>query len=129
MGCCLRGASISYGLPEVVDCMGDGDRIDAIVISFSKAFDLVPHDRLLMKIANLGVDSRVVAFVGESLLGCKQGVRVGGHYQRKLKCGVPQRNILGPVLFLAFTNDIWRIIGHTIRLFTDNCVIYKKKYQ
>ena len=31
--------------------MDNGDRIDAIVIDFSKAFDLVPHDRLLMKIA------------------------------------------------------------------------------
>jgi len=41
--------------------MDNGNRIDAIIIDFSKAFDLVPHDRLLMKIANSGVDSRVVA--------------------------------------------------------------------
>ena len=41
--------------------MDNGDRIDAIVITISKAFHLVPHDRLLMKIAMSGVDSRVVA--------------------------------------------------------------------
>ena len=40
--------------------LDDGDRIDAIIIDFSKAFDLVPHGRLLTKIANSGVDSRVV---------------------------------------------------------------------
>jgi hypothetical protein len=47
--------------------MGNGDRIDAIVIDFSKAFVLVPHDRLLMKIANSGVVLRVVAWVKEFL--------------------------------------------------------------
>jgi hypothetical protein len=43
--------------------MDNGDRIDAIAIDFSKAFDLVPHDRLLMKIPISGVDSRIVAWV------------------------------------------------------------------
>ena len=39
-----------------MDSMDNGDRIDAIVIDISKAFDLVLHDRLFMKIANSGVD-------------------------------------------------------------------------
>jgi hypothetical protein len=39
------------------------DRSDVIVIDFSKAFDLVPRDRLLVEIAVLGVDSRVAAWV------------------------------------------------------------------
>ena len=52
--------------------MVNGDRIDAIVIHFSRAFDLVPHDRLLMKIANSGVVLRVVAWVREFLLGRTQ---------------------------------------------------------
>jgi hypothetical protein len=54
---------------DIADFMNNGDKIDAIVIDFSKAFDLVPHDQLLMKIANSGVDSRVVAWVREFLLG------------------------------------------------------------
>ena len=57
--------------------MDNGDRIDAIVIDFSKAFDLVPHDRLLMKIAIWGMDSGVVAWVREFLLGRTQRVGVG----------------------------------------------------
>jgi hypothetical protein len=52
--------------------MDNGDRIDAIVIDFSKTFDLVPHYRLLMKIANAGVGSRAVAWVREFLLGSTQ---------------------------------------------------------
>ena len=40
--------------------------------------------------------------------------------------GVPQGSVLGPVLFLAYVNDIWRNIESTIRLFADVCVMYKK---
>jgi hypothetical protein len=45
---------------------------------FFKAFDLVPHDRLLTKIVALVVDSRVVVWIREFLLGRTQRVRVGG---------------------------------------------------
>jgi len=45
---------------DITDSMDNGDRIDAIIIDFSKAFDLVQSDRLLMKIPISGVDSRLV---------------------------------------------------------------------
>jgi hypothetical protein len=44
-------------------------RINAIIIDFSKAFDLDPYDQLLMKIAALGMDSRVVICIRKFLLG------------------------------------------------------------
>ena len=52
--------------------------IDAIIVDFSKAFDLVPYGRLLTKIANSGVDYRVVVCIREFLLDLTQRVRVGG---------------------------------------------------
>ena len=48
------------------DALDNGDRIDAIIVDFSKAFDLVPHGRLLVKIANSGVDARVDLWIKES---------------------------------------------------------------
>ena len=54
-----------------------GVGIDAIIIDFGKAFDLVPHDRLPRKLAALGEDSMVVIWVREFLLGRKQRVRIG----------------------------------------------------
>ena len=39
---------------------------------------------------------------------------------------VQQGSVLGPLLFLAYVNDIWRNTESTIRLFADDCVIYKK---
>ena len=113
---------------DIADSMDNGDRIDAIVIDFSKAFDLVPHDRLLMKIAISGVDSRIVAWVREFLRGRTQRVKVRGELSEEVRVtsGVPQGSVLGPLLFLVYVNDIWRNIESTIRLFADDCVIYKK---
>ncbi len=68
---------------DMADSLDEGDRTDAIIIDFSKAFDLVPHDRLLMKIAETGVDLRVVLWIKDFLLGHSQRVRVDGHYRRK----------------------------------------------
>jgi hypothetical protein len=105
-----------------------GDKIDAIIVDFSKAFDLVPHGRLLTKIVNSGVDSRVVLWVREFLLGSTQRVRVGGQLSAEVRVtsGIPQGSVLGPLLFLAYVNVIWRNMESTIRLFADDCVIYRK---
>jgi len=51
-------------------------RTGALIIDFPKAFSLVPHDRLLTKIAATGVFLRVVVWVTEFLSGCSQKVRV-----------------------------------------------------
>ena len=102
--------------------------MDAIIIDFSKAFDLVPHDRLLKKIAASGVDSRVVIWIREFLIGRSQRVRVERHYSEEVRVtsGVPQGSVLGPLLFLAYVNDIWRNSDSKTRLFGDDCIIYRK---
>jgi len=82
---------------DIADSMNNGNRIDTIVINFSKAFDLIPNYRLLMKIVILGMYMRVVAWVREFLLGLMQRVRVGGQLSEEVRVtsGVPQGSVLG----------------------------------
>jgi hypothetical protein len=44
----------------------------------------------------------------------------------KITSGVSQGSVLGPLLFLVYVNDIWRNIDSSIRLFADDCIIYKQ---
>jgi hypothetical protein len=113
---------------DIADSLDEGVSIDAIIIDFSKAFDLVPHDRLLMKLAASGVDSRLVVWVREFLVGRTQRVRVEGQLSEEVRVtsGVTQGSVLGLLLFLAYVNDIWMNIDSTIRLFADDCIIYRK---
>jgi hypothetical protein len=106
--------------------LDEGVGMDVITIDFSKVFDSVPHDQLLTKLAVLGVDLRV--WVREFLVGLTQRVRVGGQISREVKVAsfVPHGGVLGSLLFLVYTNNIWRNIDSCIRLFADDCVIFRK---
>jgi hypothetical protein len=88
---------------DTADSLDEWVGTDVIIINFSKAFDLVPHDWLLMKLAASGVNSRVVVWVREFLVGCIQRVRVGRQISKEVKVtsGVPQGSVLGPLLSLV----------------------------
>ena len=57
----------------------------ANIVDFSNDFDLDFHDQLLTKLAVSGVESRVVVWVRECLVGRTQRVRVGGQISKEVK--------------------------------------------
>jgi len=65
--CCE--SQIITACQDIANCLDEGVGIDAIIIDSSKAFDLFPLDRLLRKLAASGVDTRVVVWVREFLVG------------------------------------------------------------
>jgi hypothetical protein len=75
-----------------------------------------------------GVDSRIVVWIKELLLCRSQRVKVGMQLSEevRIRSGVPQRSVLSPLMFLAYVNDIRRNIDSIIRLFADDCIIYRK---
>ena len=74
------------------------------------------------------MDIRVIGWITEFLSDRMQRVSVDGKLSEEVRVtsGVPQESVLGPLLFLAYVNDIWRNMESTIRLFADDCVIYRK---
>ena len=102
--------------PDTAQSLDEGVGIDAIILDFSKAFVLVPHYRLLTKLAASGVDLIVVVWVREFLIGRTQRVSVGGQLSKEVKVttGAPQGRVLGSLLFLVYVNDIWRNIDYSL---------------
>ena len=104
-------------------------QVDIGILDFSKAFDVVPHTRLLNKLKFYGLSEEVISWIREFLHERKQKVMVDGVFsqEEKVDSGVPQGTVLGPLLFLLFINDIpdGLTSGTRIRLFADDCLVYR----
>ena len=105
-----------------------GSQIDIAVLDFSKAFDTVPHDGLLSKLKHYGIDKHIWNWISNFLKYRKQCVVVDGIESSlvDVDSGVPQGTVLGPILFLLHINDLPSVIDSQVRLFADDCLVYKQ---
>ena len=81
-------------------------------MELSKAFDCVPHDLLLAKLAAYGVNESFLCYIYSYLLNRKQCVRSNNINSDFLTVisGVPQGSIVGPILFNCFFDDFFYVI-------------------
>ena len=100
---------------------------DLIIMDFAKAFDKVPHRRLLHKLEYYGIRGSTHKWINSWLSGRTQQVVLDGQASDPVPVlsGVPQGSVLGPVLFLIFINDPSDNIRSSVRLFADDCVLYR----
>ena len=96
-------------------------------MDFAKAFDKVPHRRLLYILDYYGIRGSTHKWIASWLSGRTQQVVLDGQASDPVPVlsGVPQGSVLGPVLFLAFINDLPDNIRSSVRLFADDCVLYR----
>ena len=110
---------------EVLD---RGGQTDVLFLDFSKAFDSVPHRRLLEKLRFYGIDGKHNSPIS-SLLHCRrQRVVINGASSSwaPATSGVPQGTVIGHILFLIYINAIQRGISSKMRLFADDSIINRK---
>ena len=101
---------------------------DAIFLDLAKAFDSVPHERLLLKLNRYGISGSLLLRLRNFLTNRKQRVVIRGIHSdwSPVTSGVPQGTILGPILFLINVNDIPEVVKSTIKLFADDTKIYRE---
>jgi ribonuclease P/MRP protein subunit RPP40 len=104
---------------EILD---QGGSVDSIYLDFAKAFDTVPHRRLLLKLENYGVGGCILDWVGDILHGRRQRVMLAGVVSEwaEVISGVPQGLVEGPVLFVCYINDLPESITSRIYMYADD---------
>ena len=110
---------------STIDAKG---QTDVLFLDFSKAFDNVPHRRLLMKLQHYSIDGKTSNWIAFLLRGRRQRVVVNGTGSAwsPVLSGVPQGTVIGPILFLIYINDITCDINSRMRLFADDSIIYRE---
>ena len=110
---------------ELVRSLHAGKQTDAVV-DFSKAFDVVPHNSLLVKLSCYGIQNKTLDWIASFLADHSQRVIVDGALSEPapVTSGVPQGSVLGPILFLVFINDMPEQMNSTCHLFADDNIVY-----
>jgi hypothetical protein len=117
-----------YPSDHAYEKLDEGLAVDIIYLDFRKAFDSVPHERLLCKMQAYGIGGKVLEWVRNFLVGRSQIVRVGNakSAEAKVLSGIPQGSILGPILFTIFINDLPDNIKSFCHIFADDTKIYNQ---
>ena len=122
LGACDAVLTISDRVQKALD---SGSEARMIGLDFSAAFDRVNHEALIYKLRQLGIGGPFLNILIEFLTDRKQRVVVDGHHGewRSVVSGVPQGSVLGPLLFILFTQDMWVGLENQLVAYADDATL------
>ena len=129
---CLRGRStvtqLLSTLHDWTKSRNNSIPTEVIFLDLAKAFDSVPHERLLLKLNRYGIGGNMLVWFRNFLTHRKQRVVIRGACSgwSPVISGSPQGTILGPILFLIYINDISGCVKSKINIFADDTKIYRE---
>ena len=108
------------------EALSHGIPVDIVYLDFEKAFDKVPHQRLLNQVHAFGIRGEIHAWISDFLYNRSQAVRVNSAQSSSspVLSGVPQGSVLGPVLFLIYVTNISDHISNFTSLFADDTKLF-----
>ena len=113
---------------EITKWVDEGSPVDVIYLDFQKAFDKVPHQRLILKLKSHGMGNSIINWIEQWLTDRRQRVVVDGEVSswKSVLSGVPQGSVLGPILFLVYINDLEEEVIGKILKFADDTKWFTK---
>ena len=126
----VPGKSVTTNLLETLnawtECLMHDLPIDVVYLDYCKAFDTVPHQRLLLQVQSFGIQDLALAWIEKFLSNRRQKVVANDTESdwADVKSGIPQGSVLGPVLFALFVNDIPPLLECFTAMYADDTKLY-----
>ena len=122
LGCTDAQLTISHHLQKFLDA---GMESYIVQLKFNAAFNSVNHSGLLFKLKFIGVGGSVLSNCREFLSYRWQRVVVNGSTGERIPIvsGVPQGSVLGPLMFMLYTREIFELVENRLCAYADDSTL------